>query len=99
MIKNNQQTLLADKIEFYRSIEASVIDLIHSMYNFTPLWKFPNFNSQDWEKTREIQKNPWEWEKLVFTGKNGKNGKNCLFLKYMFKKHVKKHWQINDEMF
>jgi hypothetical protein len=34
-------------------------------------------------------KNPWEWEKLVFTGKNEKNGKNCLFFtKNMFKKYA-----------
>jgi hypothetical protein len=53
---------------------------------------------QGWEKTREIRKNPWEWEKLVFTGKNGKNGKNCLFSKPMFKKHFKslanKLWNV-----
>jgi hypothetical protein len=47
---------------------------------------------QGWEKSREIRKNSWEWKKLVFTGKNGKN---CLFSKYMFEKH----WQINDGMF
>ncbi len=35
-------------------------------------------------KTPGNLKNPWEWEKLVFTGENGKNGKNCLKL---FKKH------------
>jgi hypothetical protein len=44
---------------------------------------------QGWEKAREIRKNPWEWEILIFTGENRKNGKNCLFLKYMLKKHVK----------
>jgi hypothetical protein len=46
-----------------------------------------------------LEKNPgnlkkpieWEreWEKLVFTGKNVKNGKNYLFSKNMFKKHFK----------
>jgi hypothetical protein len=49
-----------------------------------------HFFKQGWEKTREIRKNPWEWEKLVFTGKNGKNGKNCLFLKIHVKSLVNK---------
>ncbi len=43
-------------------------------------------------------KNPWEWEKLVFTGKNEKNGKNCLFLNTCLKSMLN-HWQINDGMF
>jgi hypothetical protein len=46
-------------------------------------------------------KKPGKFEKTHGNGKNWflpgneKNGKNCLFSKYLFKIH----WQINDEMF
>ncbi len=47
---------------------------------------------QGWGKNPGNLKNPWEWEKLVFTGKN------CLFQNTCLKS-ILNHWQINDGMF
>jgi hypothetical protein len=50
---------------------------------------------QGWEKIRQIRKNPWELEKLVFTRKNGKNGEKMPFFKIATcLKSMLNYWQI-----